>query len=456
MLERIANLFLRRSLAIYLAIVVAQSLYMVAVDSDNPRYAGIAGTDGQAYYAFVRSLAIDGDLDFENEFYEHNYNRHGFQTRDFLPRSPHTGLYFNRYGVGYSILIAPFFLLAHVLTPVGRLGGLWSWAADGYTPLYQFVPPLAAFVFGGMAFWTTRRILSRFVGDSAASAATFVTFLCSPLSHGTIAFWCSPTLPTLVVYNLLLLAAFRVEDGCATAWHWVALGALAGLGGALRTENVLFVLVPILLVLFGGSKEGAGGCSPRRIAIVYIFVGVGFILAFFPQILAWRAMWGTWFHVAMNNPGERFNWTSPALWQVLFSTRHGLFYWSPLLFVGFCGWVWFLARRTRSATLRIATVHAVVMYYVYASWSVWWMGYSFGARQFIPFTALFALGLGAIYDALPRRRVWLVSAAILSAMFVFWNQAMLYMFVNGHIPRSEGFPVLAPVTEFLELAGRVF
>jgi hypothetical protein len=483
---------LRHSLAVYLAIAATQSLYMVAFNRDDPRHAGIAGSDGQAYYAFVRSLVIDGDLSFENEFYEYNYNRHGFQTRDFLPRSPHTGLYFNRYGIGYSLVIAPFFLLAHFLTLLGPIVGIWNWAADGYTLLYQFAPPIGAFVYGGLSYSTTRRILRRFVGDAAASAATFVTFMSSPVSYMFIAFWCNPTFPTIVVFNLILLTAFRIEDRRAAAWDWIAIGALAGFGGALRTENVLFALIPLVLALvqwrrlssprgFAGSLERLphsekatvcatntqpGAAGPQlsgRLAFECLLAFAAFCVAFFPQILAWRVMWGRWFHVSMNNPGERFNWTHPALWQVLFSTRHGLFYWSPLLFAGFCGWMWMVTRGKRTAaagttTLRIATFYAALMYYVYASWSIWWMGYSFGARQFIPFTALFALGLAAIYEwpaRGARRKAWLGVLSILSLAFVLWNQAMLYMFVNGHIPRSEGFAPLLPLKKLVELALRL-
>ena len=64
---------------------------------------------------------------------------------------------------------------------------------------------------------------------------------------------------------------------------------------------------------------------------------------------------------------------------------------------------------------------------------------------------LFALGVACLFERFARHGRWLVAV---SALLVLWNWAMLYMFLNGHIPRSEGFDPLLPLRKCLWLAAR--
>ena len=448
----------------YALFVVAQASFQFFVNSDNWRTAGIAGSDGQAYYAYVRSLVIDGDLDFENELYDFNYNKHGFQTRDALPRSPvvaskgrsELGRIFNRYGIGFSLLYLPYFLVAHLLALV--LPGV---AADGYSLPYQSMAPVGTISYGLAALWTMRRIMLRYARPAAATMAAVVLFLAFQGAYPMIQFWCNPHLQSLLVFNAMVLVGFRVWDGSASAslrrdkWGaWAALGTLTGLAGLLHTEQLAFGLFPAALAVAMARRETRDIGAAAAIRRFALRGGAALIVCgavFFVQLAAWRVMWGAWFRASMNNPGEGFDWASPVLLKVLFSTRHGLFYWSPVLLVGAAGLVWLIARRRAGTALLCALPVLVVLYYVYASWRIWWMGYSFGARQFIVLTAFFGVGLAWVFERLWERKalVWGVSAVL-----VCWNQVMLWLFLNGHIPRSEGFAPWLPLVRFWELVMR--
>jgi hypothetical protein len=113
-----------------------------------------------------------------------------------------------------------------------------------------------------------------------------------------------------------------------------------------------------------------------------------------------------------------------------------------------------LGARRAGVALSLSLAPALVLYYVYASWRIWWMGYSFGARQFVVLTALFGVGLGYAVEKAGWRRRWLVATVALC--LVGWNMAMLWMFLNGHIPRSEGFPWYLPFIKLLQLVARIF
>jgi len=482
--SRTAGWFRRWSLGVYVLIVIALSLMAFRVNApDMPgggRYAGIAGTDGQAYYAFARSLIIDGDLDFQNEFYEFNFNKHGFQTPDFLPRSPLTGRIFNRFPIGFSVFHLPFFLLAHLLTLLGNAAGLCRLEPNGYSALYQLAAPLSTIFYGALAYWTTQKVLRRFVSEGAAAVATFVLFLSYQGVFNVIWFWCNPHLHSCLVFNCMLLLAFRVEDRRDVPRTWAGLGALTGAAGLLRTECLALAFLPLLLFcwrlrgvpgdaaaqwrrlsslrfcrrLRGVPGDAAAPKGERWRAVSRAAAALAaFSLVFFPQILVWRLMWGEWFTLPMNSPSEGFSWAHPALWQVLVSTRHGLFYWSPVLLIGLAGLVWSLCVRRAGIAVWLSLVPALVLYYIYASWSIWWMGYSFGARQFVVLTVLFGIGLAYGMEKAGRRYRWIVGAGALC--LIAWNMAMLWMFLNGHIPRSEGFPFWLPFRKLLELALRI-
>src|SRR5438552_1720015 len=74
-----------------------------------PRVDGqLLGSDGVYYYVYLRSLVIDHDLDFTNE-----YTYYHVSTAT-APKTP-TNLAPNKYAIGPALLWMPFFLAAHVL-----------------------------------------------------------------------------------------------------------------------------------------------------------------------------------------------------------------------------------------------------------------------------------------------------------------------------------------------------
>jgi hypothetical protein len=119
--------------------------------------------------------------------------------------------------------------------------------------------------------------------------------------------------------------------------------------------------------------------------------GTGIMLL--PQMVAWRSIYGQF--VVMPQGDSFMQWTKPALLQVLFSMRHGLFSWTPAVLLSVVGLRW-LIRRDGSIGWP-ALVVVLLAIYVNASVNDWWAGEAFGARRFIGDTVLFALGLTAIF-----------------------------------------------------------
>ncbi len=448
------NLFSRFSLWLFVVILVVESFSLFFTRTEEYPYGAISGSDGQCYYAFLRSLWIDHDLNFENEFGELNYLGHGRDTLLGFPRSPKTGLLFNMFPVGFPIFHAPFFAVAHVLTWLGNKTGIWQLALDGYSLPYQFAVLIGAIFWGACAFATTRRLLERFFSPGLSSLTTLLFFLAFQGLFQILHFPCNPHLQSLFIFNLLLMLGFKVQDRQDTLLTWASLGLCVGLLALLRIECGVVLAYPAVLLLWKiASQYKTTGPIPSRAWRSYawtsLVVGTAFLIGFFPQVLMWRLMWGDWLREGLQ-VDVGFHWMQPDLLATLFSTFRGLFYWTPIAFIGCGGLVWFLFSPRAGIALRAAIVPLLILWYVYSCWPI---GYSYGARRFIVVSSLFAFGFACFIERFPRHKLLTVGTGLLLAA---WNHVTIYLYLNGHIPRTEGFNPLLPFFKFLELCSRLF
>jgi hypothetical protein len=143
--------------------------------------------------------------------------------------------------------------------------------------------------------------------------------------------------------------------------------------------------------------------------------------------------------------GGFFQFLHPELLNVWFSTKRGLFSWSPILIFGLVGFV--PLYRKNHLLGAAALVIFVLESYVNSIVNDWWGGEAFGARRFISLMPFFALGLAAFVDWVrPRVSQRLLFAAL--AAFLVWNnlfvvQYSLWLHGIGHI---SAIPTLQEMT----------
>jgi hypothetical protein len=134
----------------------------------------------------------------------------------------------------------------------------------------------------------------------------------------------------------------------------------------------------------------------------------------------------------MHSGGGTFDWLHPRLLDVLFSTNHGLFVWTPLMLLAVLGWfpLW---QRDRRLTALLALNFALQLF-VIGSWSSWEGSAAFGQRFFTNMSPAFALGLAALSKVAQSRFSFrrLVAAG---CVFVTWNGLLIVRYAVGDIPR---------------------
>ena len=182
-------------------------------------------------------------------------------------------------------------------------------------------------------------------------------------------------------------------------------------------------MLPALELAAPAQRSSTWSDRIARAAIL----GVVAAFVFVPQLLAWKAIYGHYF-VVPQGP-DFMQWTSPALVEVLFSSRHGLFLWTPALILAAIG-LPLLWQRDRTLCVG-AIVICMLSWYVNAAARDWWAGEAFGARRFVGETVFFAFGFAALGSALARRTGagWLRAGALALIVYngLFLLQYQLFM-----------------------------
>jgi hypothetical protein len=154
-------------------------------------------------------------------------------------------------------------------------------------------------------------------------------------------------------------------------------------------------------------------------------------------MLAWKAIFGSYLLADPPHGADFLRLDHPYLFQTLFSSRHGLLYWTPLLWAGFLGLLGF-ARRDR-ATAFMLSLPLVVITYVNACSGDWWAGGSFSNRRFDQALPLFAVGVAHALTAAiqyARRRPDRV-LALGGLLLVGWNALMMAQYRLNRLPLDE-------------------
>ena len=378
----------------------------------------VHGYDPVGYLSWVRSAVIQGNLNVTDEF-EHYGISHVRPTAS-------TGYKASPWGVGAPLLWVPFYLLAHGLVRfAGFLGG--TAPADGYSWPYPLACALGSAVYALVGLILLKRLIEERLGEEGARLAVLTVWLASPLVFYMSA---NPLMSHACEFFTIVLFLFfwirTEEDGPV---GWLLLGLAGGLAMSVRVQNA-----PLLvLAIFFCCLEPFGIRKPLFVRVrSVIWLSIGALVGFLPQMIVWKVVFGSWL---LTNPyatsGETFDWSSPHLLDVLFSSTRGLFVWIPAAVPGVWGLVILSRRHTRLAAMLIP--HALCQVYVIGSWHVWWGAASFGPRLLTSVLPALALGL-AVFLGHWRRHVQY--GYFLCGLFVAWNLLLLARYGLEDLPRN--------------------
>ena len=336
--------------------------------------------DGRFYYSWVRSVVIDHDINFADE-YAH-FGIHEPKTS--------TGMPANKYSVGASLFWLPAVAAAHNFL-----------RANGWSLLYQITTGLASVlaVIAGLTILISRIRRGDFVRTitlillAGATNLLFYGSLDVVNSH-SVSFFASCILVALLL---------------STSPDWLAVGISLGFLAAIRLQDIVFILLVIPYW--------------KRIRMGKLITGI--LIGILPQLLAWYALDGS-----LTNPylsgGEGFHFQNPQVLGVLFSPNNGLFLWTPVTMIGLIG-LFFNWRKYWSF---IAVFFAELT--IVASWSTWWQGASVSGRMFVSSLPLLAFGIAEVVQRLYKNKFNRVSLPILAVTLSGINALGIIFYLVTH------------------------
>jgi hypothetical protein len=327
------------------------------------------------------------------------------------------------------------------------LAQLASEREDGYSRYHIRAVCLASLAYGVAGLVLVSLIVARCFGQRVAFWTSVL------LLYATFLIW-------YVVYEAAMSHAVSFFAAALVLFVWwpgrrdltperaIALGLLIGLAATVRWQNAVLLLLPASTLLRDLRSRPAAAVGRGVLALVAFGLGVS------PQLLAWKAVFGQYLLADPPHGRDFLRLDHPYLLNTLFSSRHGLLYWTPILWAGFLGY-FALFRRDRFTAVALA-LPLLVMSYVNACSGDWWAGGSFSNRRFDSVLPLLALGLGAsvalLHDAVRRRP--LATVAAIGFAFVLWNQLLIVQYRERKIPADDTVSFAAVTGYNAKLVGR--
>jgi len=352
----------------------------------------VVENDGVGYYAYLHAVIVDHDLDFSDEYAALAGANITYYAPLFQVRSAN-GRLADFFPAGTALLASPAYLVALAVQPRGE---------PQYGPPFSWSFALASLFYGLLALVISYRIASSLAGRRAAFigvagvalATPFVYYLLYEPSY-------SHTFSAFTV-SAFLYVWWRWRDQ-RSALGWLALGLLGGLMGLTRFQDGPLLLIGLL-------------DRPRRPWYLLPFAA-GVLVGFAPQLAIDQYLYGSW--LPSRPPGQQLDFFPGHYLQVLFSSQHGLFIWTPISVLAAAGFAFVRERR-----LQLAFVLALLIELAISGSAPDWNGdFSFGQRRFVALTPLLAVGLAAFAARIGERRAIAAFGALAA-----WNVLLMLNF----------------------------
>lgn len=348
----------------------------------------LVNADGRFYYyPYVHSIVFDGDLDLSDDYREVGLGHWYYFTKTCTGKAPSVS------PAGSPLMVLPCYAVTHL----GVKAAAWLGAdveADGYSRPYQTAYCMASVSFIAAGLIILFRFLCLDLTKNQSLFLTILAFVGTPLIyyvfHEPATAVGAAFLVGTTFFHLLRVRWSRLAAGHASSWAIV--GVVAGIGMMVRWEQIFYGLVPASILLYLLLRKSLSLNGTLYCGAIF---GGGALLGFAPQLIIWTVIWGSPF--ALPQSGG-MHWLKPFIEETLFSSRNGLFAFTPLLLVGTIGLFIGLARRSGAAAIGLIAVCSFV--YINAAFEEWWGAYGFGMRRTVGMLAPLMAGCGLVWDTL--------------------------------------------------------
>jgi len=415
---------LKVQLSVYVSFLIAILLTFISwnVNWTGNKWNGIIKSDGKGYYAYLPAVFIYNDLNFG--FFEEIEKEKYFDELIYYDyRSTFDDVKINKYYCGTSLAQLPFFIIAHSLSC--RVGS----DVDGYSKPYQILINVAAifYMLAGLLF------LNLLLGFYGIKEWQKSLILISTV-FGTNLFYYVMAEPSMShVYSFAFVSAFMYYSKALfetqKSKYIFLIAFTLGVIVLIRPVNLIVVLIwPFL----AGSLSNLIQAVLRLFRKKIFFVSglLLFLLIVSIQFIIYKISTGSFFVYSYQD--ESFNFLNPAISDILFSYKKGLFIYTPLYFLSFLG-CYYLYKKSFFSCISYL-LFFIILTYIFSSWWMWYYGGSFSSRVYIEFIPAFMLMLAFALQGVnnSKTKKYVLVSLIIALILACQIQTYQYRYYRIH------------------------
>lgn len=306
------------------------------------------------------------------------------------------------------------------------MAGVIEQPRDGFSGIYHKVPDLSALFYSVIGIFFLYLFLSGYYKQHIVIATLIILFF------GTnVYYYAIDNTGMSHIYSFSLFAALawvtkkmldvKKENQFKYFIIWSLLFAMTVL---VRPTNI--IILPFLFTLDFYSLREFWIRVKEFVKVKYVLVAAtAFLIIFLPQFIYWKYVSGSYFFYSYGEYGFS-NLTSPKIPELLFSPNNGLFLYNPLYLIVLAAIVVKIVHQRKSINDWVILGTFLILIYVFASWFLFYFGCSFGSRNFVEYTVMFALPFGYLLHRSEKWvMLWRLPFVMLICILVFFNLRLI-------------------------------
>ncbi len=414
-----------RNLAIFLAVLFVLLHYYIRT-YNYQNWNNILGWDILSYYLYLPFNFIYHDPGMVNQLViEKIFNQYHPSGTFYQAYQIPNGNWVSMYTLGFAILFAPFFFIAHLWATISG-----NWPADGFSYPYQFCIGNGVMIYIVAGIFVLRKVLLHFFNDRITSIVLVMLLLGTNYFIEAVDDSCMPHAMLFTAYALILWLTIR--------WHEkpvmktaALLGLLLGFTILARGSEIVCLIIPICWNIYNKQTFQAKIKllveKKSQLLIAVLCASIVPVI----QMIYWKHITGSFIFQSYQNT-EGFDWNGEHIMKVLFSYKKSWFLYTPMIILPIIG-IFFMRKMAKPIFPAIG-IFFIANFYLIASWAAWWQGGSFGMRYFVESYAVMAIPFGFFFKKIAEQKFIVKSmAGALAGFLLFLNLFQTWQFENWMI-----------------------
>lgn len=388
--------------------------------------------DSWGYYSYLPSVFIYHDLGSYDSLvsvtkkYNPNFSDPLLDPYGLYHKHPVTGKHVIKYTNGVSLMLMPFFGIAHSIALIS------DYPSDGFSDIYKIGVSIGVIIWVLIGLWCLYQLLRKYFDESVVLLTISSLALATNVFHNVTM---NPVMSHALLFSLYAILMY-LSERYYTFPTWqkaLGLGLIAGLISLTRLTELYCLAIPLLWNITT-IKERLDFFRNRYKDL--IFAATSFLLVFIPQILYWKILTGQF--VFNGYVGEYFHFDNPKIWQGFFSFDNGWLIWSPVMAFSLVG-LFFIKNKIPFIFYILIFIFPLHVYITYSWWCSNYIN-GFGSRPMEHMYPLLSFPLALIFFLVSKikfGKMFVIGAAgffIILNVFQNWQTSQGILMTNFSNP----------------------